>query len=64
MEDDYGMIDGIINNGERSKDKEPGMDKPLCPGGSSLRPKKGKCAERKAPREARQSPGKRDEPEL
>ena len=24
VEDDYGMIDGIINNGERSKDKEPG----------------------------------------
>lgn len=44
VEDDYGMIDGIINNGERAKDKEPGMDKPSVLG--QLSQAKKECAER------------------
>ena len=59
VEDDYGMIDGIINNGERSKDKEPGMDKPSVLG--QLSQAKKECAERKPPELGK--PGK-DEPEL
>ena len=59
MEDDYGMIDGIINNGERSKDKEPEWISPLS-WGSSLRPKRN-VPSRKPPELGK--PGK-DEPEL
>ena len=50
---------GIINNGERSKDKEPGMDKPSVLG--QLSQAKKECAERKPPELGK--PGK-DEPEL
>ena len=59
VEDDYGMIDGIINNGERAKDKEPGMDKPSVLG--QLSQAKKECAERKPPEIGK--PGK-DGPEL
>ena len=41
MEDDYGMIDGIINNGERSKDKPSVL--------GQLSQAKKECAERKPP---------------
>lgn len=53
------MIDGIINNGERAKDKEPGMDKPSVLG--QLSQAKKECAERKPPEIGK--PGK-DGPEL
>ena len=59
VEDDYGMIDGIINNGERAKDTEPGMDKPSVLG--QLSQAKKECAERKPPEIGK--PGK-DGPEL
>ena len=49
VEDDYGMIDGIINNGERSKDKEPGMDKPSVLGQLSQ-------AKKECPRGCREVP--------
>ena len=42
MEDDYGMIDGIINNGERSKDKPSVL--------GQLSQAKKECAERKPPK--------------
>ena len=58
-EGNYNQIDGIINNGERSKDKEPGMDKPSVLG--QLSQAKKECAERKPPELGK--PGK-DEPEL
>ena len=41
MEDDYGMIDGIINNGERSKDKPSVL--------GQLSQAKKECAEQKPP---------------
>ena len=47
LEDDYGMIDGIINNGERKTDKEVQTDKPSVLG--QLSQAKKECAERKPP---------------
>lgn len=59
VEDDYGMIDGIINNGERAADREVQTDKPSVLG--QLSQAKKECAERKPP-----EPGKlgKEEPEL
>lgn len=59
LEDDYGMIDGIINNGERREDKTAQTDKPSVLG--QLSQAKKECAERKPPETAK--PGK-GEPEL
>lgn len=53
VEDDYGMIDGIINNGERAKDKPSVL--------GQLSQAKKECAERKPPEIGK--PGK-DGPEL
>lgn len=59
LEDDYGMIDGIINNGERKTDKEVQTDKPSVLG--QLSQAKKECAERKPPETGKQG---KEEPEL
>ena len=46
-EDDYGMIDGIINNGERTEKKDQQPEKPSVLG--QLSQAKKDCAERKPP---------------
>lgn len=59
LEDDYGMIDGIINNGERMEEKDQQIEKHSVLG--QLSQAKKDCAERKPP-----APGKsiKEEPEL
>ena len=59
LEDDYGMIDGIINNGERKTDKEVQTDKPSVLG--QLSQAKKECAERKPPETGKLG---KEEPEL
>ena len=59
LEDDYGMIDGIINNGERRTDKEAQTDKPSVLG--QLSQAKKECAERKPPETGKLG---KEEPEL
>ena len=59
LEDDYGMIDGIINNGERGTDKEVQTDKPSVLG--QLSQAKKECAERKPPETGKLG---KEEPEL
>lgn len=59
LEGDYGMIDGIINNGERTKDVEVKTEKPSVL--EQLSQAKKDCAERKPPEIGK--PGK-DGPEL
>ena len=59
LEDDYGMIDGIINNGERGTDKEVQTDKPSVLG--QLSQAKKECAERKPPETRKLG---KEEPEL
>lgn len=44
MEDDYGMIDGIMNNGPRAEEKEQTAEKPSVLG--QLSQAKKECAER------------------
>ncbi|MGO0985141.1 DUF4316 domain-containing protein [Clostridioides difficile] len=58
-EDDYGMIDGIINNGERMEKKDQQPEKPSVLG--QLSQAKKDCAEHKPP-----NPSKpiKEEPEL
>ena len=59
VEDDYGMIDGIINNGQRNEGKEEPAEKPSVM--ERLSQAKKECAERKPP-----EPGKlgKEGPEL
>ena len=59
LEDDYGMIDGIINNGERGISKEVQTDKPSVLG--QLSQAKKECAERKPPETGKLG---KEEPEL
>lgn len=58
-EDDYGMIDGIINNGERTEGKDQQPEKPSVLG--QLSQAKKDCAERKPPESVKSI---KEEPEL